>query len=256
MIRCLSSRTQPRRMLFIALGGAVAIACGPSQAGRSAQPADTVAANCTPVTHSGSVGRGDVRRDAGRIAAITPAPVSQRLDTVFYAELIDLNCDGQLDYVGQGIATPAGADQGQLMLVAFVRRDAQWTEVLAAPSPVAGVEMVAVAADLNADNHQDLVTWGADEGGHVPRVFRSGPEGYQPVPVPNVYTLRFEESWSSDCRARTLPALVAANRLRLTRETVSPDALKGHGTDCDLPADTLALQADSLVPLAAGASPE
>jgi len=88
------------------------------------------------------------------------------------------------------------------MLLALVREGDGWSEVLASPSPVDGIETLAVASDLNRDGRLDLVTWGSDEGGYIPRVFRSQESGYAPVPVPEAYILRFKEGWSSACRVK------------------------------------------------------
>jgi len=233
------------RYASVVVGGVLFLACGRSGPGRSAEPSTTHSARCMAIVHGG-----DKRLDEAQIAANTLETITERFDSVLYAELLDLNCDGQLDYVGQVVASEPGDTEGRLVLVAFDRqKNGQWRQTLAARSEVDGRESVVVAVDLNSDNRLDLVTWGSDEGGYVPRVFRSTTNGYRRVHVPEVYHLRFEESWSQECRAHTSPALVGIDRLRFTRETIAPSEFDGHGADCSLPADTLVLRADSLVRL-------
>lgn len=231
------------------LAAATFYACGGGGNGRSADTPNLGQGNCTRTAHRSLASSGDARRDAAQIAAITPAELIESADTVLYAELLDLNCDGALDYVAQVVTSSSGSSEGRLVLVAFHKMGEQWRQVLTAPSPVDGPEMIVLAADLNSDHDLDLVTWGSDEGGYVPRVFRSTVDGYQAVRVPEMYTLRFEESWSAECRARVLPEFFGANGLRLSRETISPSSVEGHGPDCNLPRDTLALRADSLIRL-------
>lgn len=237
------------RYVAALLVAATLFACGGGGNGRSADTPNLGQGNCTPTAHPWLASSGDARRGAAQIAAITPAELTQSADTVLYAELLDLNCDGALDYVAQVVTSSSESSEGRLVLVAFHKMAEQWRQVLAAPSPVDGPEMIVLAADLDSDHHLDLIAWGSDEGAYVPRVFRSTADGYQAVHVPEMYTLRFEENWSAECRSRVLPALVGANNLRLSRETISPSAVEGHGPECNLPRDILALRADSLIRL-------
>jgi hypothetical protein len=235
----------PRKWtMFLSVVGMIALlACrGPAPSG-AAISAPSV--ECVPVLHPSPVSGTDRRLDPVYIDSITPADVSKRVESVLYAELIDLNCDGHLDYVGQVIDAVGTAAEPHLAFVVFVRDGDQWTEALFSPSPVDGLETVVIAADLNSNGHLEVVSWGADEGGYIPRVFLSSASSYQPIPVPHQYTLRFEEVWDVECRTRIQPQVVDSH-LQLTRETISPTDRRGHGSICDLPADTLMIRGDSL----------
>jgi hypothetical protein len=182
-------------------------------------------------------------RQPAYIAAVTPAPVRAVLDTIVYADTVDLNCDGRTDYVAQGRART----NGSLAFVAFVNDSTGWRRVLMSTSPVQGTEVLALAADLTGGGRRDLITVGSDEGGYLPRAFRWRGDRYQPVAIPRVYVLRHEEDWDAACRQKINPQWVAPGAVRLLRETISPTSTMGHGAECDLPADTLRIVGDSLV---------
>jgi hypothetical protein len=230
--------------MFLGAVGLVApLACrGPASSGAAINASSV---ECVPVLHPSTISPADRRLDPVYIDSITPAVVFQRVESVLYAELIDLNCDGHLDYVGQVIGAADPTAEPRLAFVVFLRAGDQWTEALFSPSPVDGLETVVIAADLNSNGHLEIVSWGADEGGYIPRVFLSVASSYQPIPVPHRYTLRFEALWDVECRTRVQPSLVESH-LQLTRETISPTDPIGHGSICDLPTDTLMVQGDSL----------
>jgi hypothetical protein len=171
-------------------------------------------------------------------------PVRAVLDTIVYADTVDLNCDGRTDYVAQGRTRTSG----ELAFVAFVNDSTGWRRVLMSTSPVQGTEAMVLAADLTGGGRRDLITVGSDEGGYVPRAFRWRGEQYAPVAIPRAYVLRQEEDWDAACRQKINPQWVAGG-VRLLRETISPASTAGHGADCDLPEDTLRVVGDSLVPV-------
>lgn len=234
----------PRCALLSTIGVTMLLACsGPATSGTTLTVREP---ECAPVLHLAATSPSDLRRDSAYIDSITPDAVRQRVDRVLYAEAVDLNCDGQLDYIAQALGDAPERTEPELLFIAFLRDGDRWTEVLSSPSPVAGPETLVVAADLNSDGHLDIVTWGADEGGYVPRIFVSKGRSYEPVDVPDVYALRFEEAWDSDCRSRVQPMLVGSIQLQLTRETIAPTELLGHGSNCELPTDTLVLREGAL----------
>jgi hypothetical protein len=163
------------------------------------------------------------------------------LDTIVYADTVDLNCDGRTDYVAQGRTRV----NGRLAFVAFVNDSAGWRRVLMSASPVQGREVLALAADLTEGGRRDLITVGSDEGGYVPRAFRWRGEQYEPVTVPRAYVVRQEEDWDAACLQKINPQWVGGG-VRLLRETISPTETGGHGSDCELPSDTLRIVGNSL----------
>jgi hypothetical protein len=179
-----------------------------------------------------------------RNVGLVPADVSSIADTIFYADTLDLNCDGLSDFIGQII--PSSGTVGPT-LVAFVQEDGRYRQVLLSRSPVDGSEALAIAADLTGLGRRDIVTLGSDEGGYIPRVFVWREGEYTPLGVPLEYHLRLETEWNSECLRKLNPGLVDGGRITLLRETISPTALKGHGAECDLPTDTLHIVGDSLV---------
>jgi hypothetical protein len=172
-----------------------------------------------------------------------PLALRSQFDTVLTAVQLDLRCDETGGVVAQVLRS------GRLALVAYTNGSSGFEEVLMALSPADGPEEVVFAADLNEDGHLDLVTMSQDEGGYIPRVFVSDVNRYTSARVPREYTLRQEELWSSQCHRQILPVLLEGNRLQLRRETISPDSTIGHGANCALPADTLAIVGNRLVPV-------
>jgi len=177
------------------------------------------------------------------IARLIPPSVQANFDTVFNAVPISLDCDGNAGFVAQVRRA------GSVSMVGYVDRSGKWDIVFQEPTPVAGSEIIVLGADLNGDRRLDLVTMGQDEGGYVPRIIASADRGYTVVPIPRTNVLRNEEGWASACLRHALPVLVGSNRIALRRETISPDSDRGHGTKCNLPQDTFALQGTRLVPV-------
>ncbi len=163
---------------------------------------------------------------------------------VLYADSVDLDCDGRKDLVAQ--VRPPSVTSNPVLIALLRETSGEWRQVLLEQSPVAGLEGVVIAADLNGDGFLDLVTVGYDEGGQIPRMFVSVNRSYRSIGVPARYYLRHESDWGSDCLRRVLPALVPGQRLALTRETLSRSNRIGHGEDCSLPVDTVMLRGDSL----------
>lgn len=183
-----------------------------------------------------------------------PSQLSLAQTTVLSLERIDLDCDGIEDLVAQ-TSELDGLGRSRLWITGFLRDSASWRLVLRDPSVVDGYEGVALAADLNSDGMSDVLFLGQDEGGVVPHLMRSTRERmYERVRIPSGYRLRNETEWGASCWSRLAPALADGRQLRLARETISPESTVGHGTDCDLPLDTLALQGDSLVRLEGNAA--
>ena len=207
------------------------------------------AATCPPQVweHFGRGGVEPPSRQSTYIASITPPTAHAILDTIFYADTVDLNCDGRTDYLAHGRARTDWETPRALLLIVEVRGANGWRRVLVSNSPVRGVEVAAIAADLTGGGRRDLVTVGSDEGGYVPRVFRWREEQYVPVAVPGKYVLRHETDWGAACRQRINPRWVGRGRISLLRETISPASAEGHGADCDLPVDTVQIAGDSLV---------
>jgi hypothetical protein len=238
--------TPPTLVTLIAsIGISVTFACG-----NVSRPAvdDDSDSQCITVWHRFPPSPSDQRLNATHIRSITPEVVWNRVTEVLYAESADLNCDGEADYLAQVVASSSEPPRTGLALVAFLRDGDEWEEVLFSPSPVDGMETMVIAADLTANGHLDIVTWGADEGGFVPRVFLATGEMYLPLQVSDRYTLRFEEGWDAACRTRVQPRL-GDSYLLLSRETIPPTDLIGHGTECDLPTDTFAIQGTALIPV-------
>lgn len=203
----------------------------------------SAAAQCDPVVRRVLGVSADQERIA-RLADLVPSQIGTIADTVFIADTIDLNCDGQSDFIGQLIL--AGGSGG-LTLAAFVQERGEYREVLRARSIVDGPEALAIAADLTGSGKRDLVTLGSDEGGHVPRLFIWRGGHYAAVAVPVEYHVRQEAEWSTACLQRLNPGIVDGTDITLLRETIPLTALKGHGPDCALPIDTLRVVGESLV---------
>lgn len=182
------------------------------------------------------------------IASVFPASLRPAVDTVFFAQQVDLNCDGLPDLVAYALGAADSPLSGRLSILGYLRTPEGWRNVLAAPSRVDGREVLVLAAPLTERHHIDLVTLGMDEGGTTPRVFRWVGNQYDEVRVPVEYSLRHEEAWGPTCRRRAVPRLGPGATLILPRETISRGALVGHGADCGLPRDTLRVYQDSLVP--------
>lgn len=161
-------------------------------------------------------------------------------------ESLDVGCQGNIAFAGQLIPR-SGPDSAVPTFAVYQRApDGSMTRLLWAPSPVAGPEYLAVAADLSGSGHLDLVTLGIDEGGRLPRVFRWSERGYEPVRVPTYYNLRNETEWDAKCLANNSPSVTSTHLLVLSRETISPDSATGHGADCQLRRDTLRISSDTL----------
>jgi hypothetical protein len=222
--------------------GASGVGC---HAERSA-PREETRAQCPPVVFE-SVGI--TRAKVGTAKPRPPDLGTLQADTVFQLDSVDLNCDGEMDYVAQIEPAREQASSKRPTLVAFVRERGTLRRVLFAPSPVDGYETVAVAADLSGGGKRDLVTIGSDEGGYVIRVFRWRGDVYVPVWVPIAYRLRQEADWNDECLRKINPHVTARGELVLLRETISPTSTRGHGTTCDLPTDTLHVANDSLAPI-------
>ena len=197
---------------------------------------------CGPVTRSrfGSVAaeRGE---DSSFISSVVPTLVREQFD-VFYADTLDLNCDGVPDLVGFG----EQRKRGGLMFFAFVVASGDWREVLREPSAVEGTEKLVLAADLLGSGRRDVMTIASDEGGYVPRLFVWHDDRLSSLAIPTVYVLRQEEAWGEECLRRIEPRLVAPNRISLMRETIPPTSDVGHGEDCELPRDTLEIRGQLL----------
>lgn len=201
-----------------------------------------VSTDCPPWIASSAVG-GD--QWSGIPVSVLPTRVRSVIaslaTSVIYADTLDLDCDGVTDAVAQIVSI-----QGSLTFAAFLVRPDSVHTVLFSPSVVDGPEIVVLAADLSGDGHRDLVTWGSDEGGSIPRIFRWGAGKYSEVVVPMVYHVRNEELWGPHCRQTVLPAVTKRLLLVFSREPIPPTSLTGHGTECELPRDTLRLVADGL----------
>lgn len=191
---------------------------------------------------------------SGESPAVTrgafPSALRPIADTVLFASTPDLNCDGRDDLVAQIVGAAGSPFPGQLMFIAYLNAPTGWNDVLSVPSRVDGREVLALAAPLSGKPRLDLVTLGMDDGGSSPRVFRWTDSTYAEVLVPKEYSVRFEEDWPSQCRQRAVPRFVSGARLSMLRETISRSSPAGHGSDCALPLDTLALSGDSLIPAA------
>ena len=198
---------------------------------------------CDPVVREVLGATGSLQGTA-RLASLVPSQVSALADTVFYADTVDLNCDGRSDFVGQII--PRVSPEGPT-LVAFVQENGGYREVLRSRSPVDGPEALALAADLTGAGKRDIVTLGSDEGGHIPRVFAWREGQYAAVAIPVEYHVRQEAEWGAACLQKLNPGIAEGGRVTLLREIIPPTALKGHGPDCALPTDTLRIVGDSLV---------
>lgn len=207
-------------------------------------PKKETRAQCPPVVFERI---GIAAAKVGTAASRLPDLGALQADTVFQLDSIDLDCDGQMDYVAQVEPAHEQASSNRPTLVAFVRERGTLRRVLFAPSPVDGYETVAVAADLSGAGKRDLVTIGSDEGGYIIRVFRWRGGAYVPVFVPMAYRLRQEAEWNDECLTKINPRVTPRGELILLRETISPTSTKGHGTTCDLPTDTLHVVNDSLV---------
>ncbi len=198
---------------------------------------------CSPIDGDGSWAVGRLQEERpDHIDSVTPPIVREFAQSVTYAEMIDLDCDGTRDFVGQIVT-----DSGDLVLLALVATSTGWEEVLHSKSLVAGREIVAIAADLTGSARRDLVTIGSDEGGYIPRIFRWNDRAYAEVHVPVHYFIRFEEQWGPECRRRIDPLLIEPRSVVLMRETISRSSRSGHGADCALPVDTVVIAGDSLV---------
>lgn len=221
--------------------GLVAVLSAAACAGQGRQAeAGGTARGCGPVADASGL----LRRDSAYIASIRPTGIPNRVQ-VLIGDTVDLNCDGHADFVAQVVRD--GSDgTSALWIIGLARESDGWREILASQSVVDGSEQLVALADLNDDHRRDLIFWGVDEGGFVPRLFVSGSEEYRLVNVPARYTLRFEEQWGADCLQRVVPAVVGSDRIQLARETISPASSAGHGSACDLGFDTLSIVGDSL----------
>jgi hypothetical protein len=178
------------------------------------------------------------------LQAVVPGAVAASLGELLYADTVDLDCDGVTDLVMQAVTADSAA---KLVDVVYLGSATGPREVLRTPSAVDGREALAIAADLSGSGKRDLVLLGEDEGGYVPRVFVWNAERLREVVVPKQYTLRYEADWSRECRRKANPGLADKRGITLLRETISPSASRGHGTECTLPIDTLVMRGDSLV---------
>jgi hypothetical protein len=153
---------------------------------------------CPTISHREGGVAADKRHSLPNFGASDSPWLKGSAEGVLYAERVDLNCDGDPDFVGQVLERSEAG--GELVFVAMLREDNVWRTVLQSPSDVTGRETLVIAADMDGDGWLELVTWGSDEGGYVPRVFRSRRGEYQAVPLSPAYTLRFEERWTEVCR--------------------------------------------------------
>ena len=219
---------------------AIVMACS-LQAQREATSAGEEEA-CGPIARprfgAAVAGRG---QDSGFIDAVVPSEVRTQF-VVFYADTLDINCDGRPDVVGFGEARVGR----EASFFAFVAADGHWREVLRASSPVEGVEKLALAADLLGSGRLDVITISSDEGGYVLRLFVWQKQVLTSIEIPRAYNLRNEEAWDETCLRRIEPQLVAPSRLSLLRETISLSDVVGHGTSCELPRDTLEIRGQAL----------
>lgn len=177
------------------------------------------------------------------ISRVVPTWLRDSADTVFYAETPDLDCDGTKDLV---VHFAEHADRTALRLSVFLSSGDSLVEALTAQSKVRGREVLVSSGELRGQTRRDFVTLGSDEGGLSPRVFVWTGMRVTEIPVPRDYLLRMEAEWSADCRARQSPRIISGRRLVLSRETISRTELRGHGTECELPRDTLFVVNDSL----------
>ena len=183
--------------------------------------------------------------DTAHVRRTKPARLPGEPSTFLYALRMDIDCDGDDDFVAQ---SGRSEDQGSTFL-AYLQNQGDWQLVLRSESAVDGIERVALAADLSGQRRRDLVVLGADEGGFIVRVFRWDGGTYRSVSVPPVYQIRHEEEWDASCLSKINPEYVPPDQLALLRETISPTSLRGHGRECDLPRDTLRIQGDALAPI-------
>lgn len=180
---------------------------------------------------------------------IVPEEIRVQFDTIFYADTVDVNCDGSFDILLYAQRAAREATPGRQVLGIFRLKGGRWDGLLMKDGVVDGVEQLVLVADLSGDRQLDLVTMAADEGGYIPRVFKAvGDTGYVEIRVPLVYTIRHEAEWSSTCLAKVNPRVVGAGRMSLLRETISPGADRGHGDQCDLPRDTVRIVGDQIGP--------
>lgn len=240
-------KASSRRRGTVLVVALVALACARAEPGSKGSGESGL--SCAPIQmDAASWARGKVTQEDPRfIQSVTPATVQSQADTVFYADSIDLNCDGRPDYVAHLLGSSTSSMTGRLAAVAYVSSDSGWRRVLEAPSSVEGREVLALAADLTGSGKRDLVFIGSDEGGYVPTVYGWHQGQYRLIRVPTEYHVRFEAEWDADCRERIMPGFVMSHGIQLLRESISPVSRSGHGKQCDLAADTLTIAADSLV---------
>ena len=233
-----------RRLLQLVAAAAFAIAAGACRTPAPVGARAVVPASCPPVVLARL---GDstwsVRESPEHLRAVIPAAIAASFGKLLYADTVDLDCDGAADLVVQAVTLDSAA---RLVDVVYVNLASGPREVLRTPSSVEGFEALAIAADLSGTGKRDVILLGGDEGGYVPRVFRWRADRLREVVVPARYTLRLEADWSVECQRRANPGL-AKRGITLMRETISPTSLRGHGTDCALPVDTLVVRGDSLV---------
>lgn len=166
---------------------------------------------------------------------------------VLYAFAADLDCDGDLDVVVQE------ADSGHLYLSAYRSEADTAKRLFTSEAKVKGREVVVALGATTAIKLRSIAVVGSDEGGLVPRLFVARDSQYVELTLPTQYFLRMEEEWTPTCRQINSPNLLADGRIVLSRETIPPTALKGHGVFCALPRDTLVIS--TLTPVGGGAAP-
>ena len=235
------------RQGFISMPGAATVIMCIACVGAAVQggSGEGIMAQCEPLRFALLPGGLFPPDDTEHVRRTKPADVPGEPSDFLYAQRMDVDCDGDDDFVAQSVRTE---DQGGAFL-AYVQDQGEWRLVLRSESAVDCIERVALAADVSGQRRRDLVVLGADEGGFIVRVFRWDGGTYRSVSVPPVYQIRHEEEWDASCLSKINPEYVPPDQLALLRETISPTSLRGHGRECDLPRDTLRIQGDALAPI-------
>lgn len=216
---------------------------------RSSVPTSTSSSDRCRPTNVAVYGSATLSRSENQsyISRILPRAALSDIDTAFYADSLDLECDGTADIVASILPKTAGKRVSRPTFVVYRQNGDSLHRILFAPARVDGVEKIAVVADLTGSGKQDLILIGGDEGGYSPRLFHRRESGFVEIPMPSKYRIRQEADWDAACMQAVNPRVLSGRRIQLLRETISPSATEGHGSSCSLPRDTLRLVGDSLI---------